>query len=74
MNAERARQCLADIGCGPEIGGQVEALVEADRLMEAKQQLRILRCGLMDELHACQRRVDQLDWLIWEIENSSVSR
>ena len=65
MNAERARQCLADIGCGPEIGGQVEALVE---------QLRILRCGLMDELHACQRRVDQLDWLIWEIEKSSVSR
>ena len=71
MNAERARLCLRELGCSPARAGRVAELMEADRLAEARQQLRALRCGLMEELHACQRRVDQLDWLIRETERTA---
>ena len=43
-------------------------LLEENRKREARQKLRCLRCELMDELHDCQKRVDQLDWLIRETE------
>ena len=74
MNAETARQCLTDVGCCQEKANRLAELVEADRLAEAKQQLRCLRCDLMEELHACQRRVDQLDWLIRETEKANMAR
>ena len=71
MNAENARQCLSDIGCSPDRISQVAGLVEEGRLTEAKQRLRCLRCDLMEELHVCQRRVDQVDWLIRETERTN---
>ena len=74
MNAERAIQCLSEIGCDPIRIGQVAELVKAGRLTEAKQRLRCLRCELMEELHVCQRRVDQLDWLIRETERANTGR
>ena len=74
MNAERARQCLTELGYSADKAGQVAELMEADRLAEARRQLRCLRCGLMEELHACQRRVDQLDWLIRETERSAEAK
>ncbi len=74
MDAERARQCLTELGCSPARAGQVAELVEADRLAEARRQLRCLRGGLMEELHACQRRVDKLDWLIRETERADTGK
>ena len=70
MNAESAKQCLTDIGCNPDRIDHLAELVEAGRLTEAKHRLRCLRCNLMEELHVCQRRVDQLDWLIRETERA----
>ena len=74
MNAENARQCLTDIGCSPDRINHLAELVEAGKLSEAKQRLRCLRCDLMEELHLCQRRVDQLDWLIRETERANTAR
>ena len=71
MNAENARQCLTDIGYRPDRAARLAELVKAGKLAEAKQLLRCLRCDLMEELHVCQRRVDQLDWLIRETEKAS---
>ena len=68
MQPETARQCMNDIGVSRENAEVVASLLANNRQDEAKQRLRILRCGLMDELHACQRKVDQLDWLIRETE------
>lgn len=68
MQPETARQCMNDIGVSRENAEAVASLLANNRQDEAKQRLRILRCELMDELHACQRRVDQLDWLIRETE------
>ncbi len=68
MQPETARQCMNDIGVSRENAEVVASLLASNRQDEAKQRLRILRCELMDELHACQRKVDQLDWLIRETE------
>ena len=68
MQQETAKQCMNDIGVSRENTEYVASLLANNRKDEAKQRLRILRCELMDELHACQRRVDQLDWLIRETE------
>ena len=68
MQPETAKQCMNDIGVSRENAEYVASLLANNRKDEAKQRLRILRCELMDELHACQRRVDQLDWLIRETE------
>ena len=71
MQAETARQCMKDMGLSLETADTVTALLMADRRSEARQRLRVLRCELMDEMHACQRKVDQLDWLIRETEKLS---
>ena len=68
MQPETAKQCMNDIGVSQENAEYVASLLVYNRKDEAKQRLRILRCELMDELHACQRKVDQLDWLIRETE------
>ena len=68
MQPETAKQCMNDIGVRRENVEIVVSLLANNRQDEAKQRLRILRCELMDELHACQKRVDQLDWLIRETE------
>ena len=68
MKPETARQCMDDIGVSKENVEYVASLLENSRKDEAKQRLRRIRCELMDELHACQKKVDQLDWLIRETE------
>ena len=68
MRPETARQCMYGIGISAESTAYVTALLESNRKDEAKRRLRRIRCELMDELHACQRKVDQLDWLIRETE------
>ncbi len=71
MQTETARQCMTGIGLSRERADYVTALLEADRRDEAKKKLRVFRCELMDELHRCQRKVDQLDWLIRETDKAS---
>ncbi len=71
MQAETARQCMTDIGLSKENADYVTALLNAGRRDEARKRLRVLRCKMMDELHNCQRKVDQLDWLIRETEKRS---
>ena len=68
MQPETAEQCMNNIGVSRENAEYIASLLANNRKEEAKQRLRILRCELMDEMHACQRRVDQLDWLIRETE------
>ena len=70
MRVDSARQCLTEIGCSADKREQILSLLAADRLPEARQRMRGLRCGLMEELHVTQRRVDQLDWLIRETEKA----
>ena len=68
MQTETARACMRGIGLNAERTECIAGLLEKNRKREARQRLRSLRCELMDELHDCQKRVDQLDWLIRETE------
>ena len=68
MRPETARRSLNDIGMSRENAEYVASLLTGNKKDEARRRLRILRCELIDELHACQKRVDQLDWLIRETE------
>ena len=70
MLTEKARQCLNGMGFDAEHTQRVTALLEENRKDEARRKLRQFRCELMDELHCCQRKVDQLDWLIRETEKN----
>ena len=72
MRPETARQCMSDIGVSRENAEVVASLLASNRRDEAKQRLRILRCELMEDMHACQRKVDQLDWLIRETEKQQI--
>ncbi len=74
MNAESAMMCLKDIGCRPDRAARLAELFDADSLTQAKQQLRCLRCELMEELHVCRRRVDQPDRLIRETERANSAK
>ena len=68
MQPETARQCMDHIGISADDMKLITSLLKDHRNAEAKQRLRRIRCEMMDELHACQRKVDQLDWLIRETE------
>ena len=62
---------LLDAGCSDVSAVFVDQLVQAGRIPDAIHELRVIRCGLMDELHRSQRRVDCLDYLIRQIEKEN---
>ncbi len=62
------RQDLLDAGCPERTAAFAEQLYSSGKLREALQALKVMRCGLMEELHSCQRKVDCLDYLIRKTE------
>ncbi|MDO4961976.1 MAG: hypothetical protein Q4E57_09045 [Eubacteriales bacterium] len=46
------------------------SLIEGGFAEEAEKYLRVLRCGMMDELHDSQARVDRLDFLIYSLKKN----
>ncbi len=68
MVTETWTQCVRSIGLSAGRADSVSELLKERRIEEARQRLRAFRCELMDEMHACQRKLDRLDWLIRETE------
>lgn len=58
------RQNLLDAGCSQSQADTILSLHSAGMLDEAKQWLLRHRLFLMEELHADQRRLDCLDYLL----------
>jgi len=69
--AETIRNNLTDAGCPENSAALVEQLYIAGRFDDALRQIRVIRCGLIDELHQSQRRVDCLDYLIRKMEKET---
>lgn len=61
-------QNLLDAGCSPSQADTILALHSAGRLSEAKEWILRQRHLLMEELHAGQRRLDCLDYLLHKLE------
>ena len=59
---------LGEIGLSEDEIDLAERLNKAGRTDDLQRYLRLCRCGLMDELHQSQRRVDNLDYLIRKIK------
>ena len=58
------RQNLLDAGCSQNQADTILSLYSAGRMDEAKQWLLRHRGFLLEELHAGQRRLDCLDYLL----------
>jgi hypothetical protein len=59
---------LIDVGCSDQSAAYVNQLVQAGRLTDAIHEMKVIRCGLMEQLHQSQRKVDCLDYLIRQTE------
>ena len=62
-----------------EIGLSQDEIAVADRLNrcgktdDLQKYLRLCRCGLIDEMHHTQKKVDQMDFLIRQLKGGALS-
>lgn len=60
-------QNLKDAGCGPELVEQFLALKETGDVNGQMKLLRIHRQSLLDEVHIGEKRIDCLDYLVYQM-------
>jgi hypothetical protein len=61
---------LHDAGCGSNEITSATQLYQSGRTKELIQHLRKCRCELLEQLHEKQRKVDRIDYLIWQTEKT----
>ena len=62
---------MADAGCTAEEIGKAERILQAGSLFEFTNFLKQCRCGLLEQMHESQKRVDLMDYLIRRAEQVS---
>ena len=62
------RENLKDAGCDPDMIRRCEVLVQSEKQGELMQVLSLHRRALLDVVHKNERRIDCLDYLIYQIE------
>ena len=73
MSEEQVYECLSDAGCGKELIKQLEVCRHSGN---QKDQLRLLgdyRRLLLERIHAEQKKLDLLDYLLWTVKTSTSS-
>ncbi len=60
---------LSDIGLSDDQKETAKKYFESGQISELVRWLKKCRCGLMDEMHKSQRKVDRIDYLIRKAEN-----
>ena len=70
----RVMQNLLDAGCGEALAREFWRLFECGRHGEGVALLARHRCLLLERCHAEQRRIDCLDYLIYQLEYSETFR
>ena len=67
---------LRDAGCGPLLIEKILALHESGNIREELRLLAAQRSGLLEKVHAAQKKVDCLDYLVFNMkqENTTNSR
>ena len=74
MSEKLVRECLADAGCGKELIKQFETCQSSER---QKDQLRLLdeyRRLLLKRIHTEQKKLDLLDYLLWNLITNASSQ
>lgn len=65
------RQNLIDAGCGPELVRQCVSLVQQKETSELMRVLSRHRRVLLDIVHQNEKRIDCLDYLIYNLEKQN---
>ncbi|MBR2589859.1 MAG: hypothetical protein IKE65_02945 [Clostridia bacterium] len=63
---------LTDIGVSQENITKAEKLNRAGKSDELQTVLRTCRCGLIEEMHRVQKKVDTLDYLLTQIQKGDI--
>ena len=63
------RQILADAGCGASLTERFVSLVEQGRAKEGFALLAQHRKNLLERCHAAERKIDCLDYLVYQMEH-----
>lgn len=69
-HTEDFTQNLKDAGCDANKISDICRLYHAGQVQNVMKALRRHRCSLLDELHENQRKIDCLDFLIYQIQKS----
>ena len=73
MSEEQVYECRSDAGCGKEL---IQQLKVCQHSGHQKDQLRLLgdyRRLLLERIHAEQKKLDLLDYLVWTVKTSTSS-
>ena len=60
--------CLEDAGFTEEVVSEAVRLCEAGQKEDLIRYLRVKRCGLIEELHESQKKIDRFDYMIRQTE------
>ena len=74
MSAEQVHECLKDAGCGKRLIEQYEACQCSGRQKDQLQLLGDYRRLLLDRIHAEQKKLDLLDYLVWSVKTNASSQ
>ena len=65
------RENLKDAGCDPDMIRRCEVLVQSEKQGELMRVLSLHRRALLDAVHENERRIDCLDYLVYQFEKQS---
>ena len=66
LTEDEALQLLEQLQLTEEEEARYRMLAAAGNPAEFYRFLRCLRCGFLEEMHDCQKRLEQLDFLIYQ--------
>ena len=65
------RENLKDAGCDPDMIRRCEVLAQSEKQGELMRVLSLHRRSLLDAVHENERRIDCLDYLVYQFEKQS---
>ena len=65
------RENLKDAGCNPDMICRCEILAQSEKQIELMQVLSLHRRTLLEVVHENERRIDCLDYLVYQLEKQS---
>ena len=65
------RETLKDAGCKLDMIQHCEVLIQSEKQDELMQVLSLHRRALLDAVHENERRIDCLDYLVYQLEKQS---
>ena len=72
MELKIINDILTDVGCRDDQKREARSLYESGQTDDLLRYLKKCRCGLMEEMHESQKKVDRMDYLIRKTEKEAI--